>query len=157
MSGRRPTNEPAFDTAGDGPVGGQMRALGRDGDDSADRQVGRDRQPPRRGAVLGCIPPSRSTCTSTSTFAQLSHGVVLRLGTRFAASTGGTNLLPTGLDRQVRVPSQASPGRLSVQRLQANLALKHPHPNPYASRRPAGKRHKTRACGAHRGLDTVRA
>ena len=42
---------------------------------------------------MGCIPPSRSTCTST-TFAQLNQRVVLLLGTRFGASTWGTNLLP---------------------------------------------------------------
>jgi hypothetical protein len=56
-------------------------------------QVNGYHQPPVRGAVLGCIPPSRSTCTST-TFAQLNYRVIPRMGTRFAASIGGTNLLP---------------------------------------------------------------
>ena len=47
---------------------------------------------PNGGALLGCIRPSRSTCTST-TFVLVNHRVMLRLGTRFAASTEGTNLL----------------------------------------------------------------
>lgn len=46
-----------------------------------------------RGAVLGRIPPPRSTCTST-TFAQFNEGLRLRLGTRFGASTGAPTCAP---------------------------------------------------------------
>jgi hypothetical protein len=58
---------------------------------------------------LGCTPPSRSTCTST-TFSLLNHQVELRLGTRFGASIRSTNLLPerAGLTRPV--PDRARPG-----------------------------------------------
>ncbi len=49
-----------------------------------DGQVNRDRQPPRWGAVLGCIPPSRSPCAST-VLAQLSDRFRLPLGPRAAA------------------------------------------------------------------------
>ena len=56
-------------------------------------QVSRDQQLPVPGAVLGCILPPRSTCAST-TFSLFNHRVMLRLGTRFGASIGGTNLLP---------------------------------------------------------------
>jgi hypothetical protein len=62
------------------------------------------------GAVLGCIPPSRSTCTST-TFALLNHRVVLRLGTRLAASQGAPTCSPGRGDRQIWVPNQAGSGR----------------------------------------------
>jgi hypothetical protein len=43
----------------------------RGGDDSADRQVSRDRQPPCRGAVLGCIPPRHTTRHNDSIFDRL--------------------------------------------------------------------------------------
>jgi hypothetical protein len=45
-------------------------------------QVSGYQQAPARGAVLGCIPPSRSTCAST-TFAQLNHRASPRLGYAF--------------------------------------------------------------------------
>jgi hypothetical protein len=71
-SGREPTETVTTGT----------RDLARDADYSADRQVIRDRQPPHRGAVLGCIPPSRLTCTST-VFVQLSDRIRPPLRPRF--------------------------------------------------------------------------
>jgi hypothetical protein len=94
-----------------GPVGrqapyGPPRIAG----ECLDWQVSRYGQPPLRGAGLGCIRPSRSTCTLTM-FAQLTHRVALGLGTRLGASTGSTNLLPyRGLDRQDRVAGSACAG-----------------------------------------------
>jgi hypothetical protein len=61
------------------------------------------------GSSLAPIPPSRSTCASTTTFPQLSYEVALRSGPRFGTSIGGTNLVPRGA---IGGPARPPDGRL---------------------------------------------
>jgi hypothetical protein len=81
----------------------QRRGAVRGGDEPADRQVSHDRQPSRRGAVLGCIPPSRSPCASI-TFAQLNSGIELPLRPRFRTCTWAPTCSPFDAARQDRGP-----------------------------------------------------
>jgi hypothetical protein len=91
----------------------QRRGAVRGGDEPADRQVSHDRQPSRRGAVLGCIPPSRSPCASI-TFAQLNSGIKLPLRPRFRTCTGHQPAPPS--TRLVRIEDRECAGRLRPRR-----------------------------------------
>jgi hypothetical protein len=90
-----PTTSPSAYTSRRPPEQTQTARPAIHGSDlpGANGQVSGYQQPPVGGAVLGCILPSRSPCTSI-TFMQLNGEVRLPLSPRFGTCTWGTNLLP---------------------------------------------------------------